>query len=123
MHTLIQLHNANCAACLNAIQDQILSQQRVRGVHVDAAHGCLEVDHDHDDPEVLVELLRRSLRGWQIAGNGEIVQVPEAPELTHVCRAAHAESNSTLGSNELGGEAPCLAHRLDNGEFRSDWPS
>ena len=89
MRTLIQLHSANCAACLNAVQDQLRSQQQIRAVHLDAAHGCIEVDHDHDDPEVIVALLQRSLRGWQMAGNGEIVQVPDTPELTHVCRSAH----------------------------------
>jgi hypothetical protein len=120
MRTLIQLHNANCSECLNAIQDQLRAQQRIRAVHLDAAHGCIEVDHDHDDPEVIVEQLRRSLRGWQIAANGEIVQVPEAPEVTHVCRSARAET--AAGANEFGGEAPCIAHLLDGAEFRADWP-
>ena len=122
MRTLIQLHNANCAECLNAIEDQLRSQREVRSVHLDAAHGCIEVDHDHDDPEVIVALLRHSLRGWQIAGNGEIVQVPETPELTHVCRVASDASTSTASSSDLGGESPCHSHLLDDAEIRSDWP-
>ncbi len=122
MRTLIQLHNANCAACLNAIQDQLRSERSVGTVHLDAAHGCIEVEHDHDDPEVIVELLRRSLRGWQIAGNGEIVQVPEAPELTHVCLSTGDGSTSEACSDELGGESPCFEHLLDDAEIRADWP-
>jgi hypothetical protein len=49
--------------------------------------GCVEVEHDHDDPTALVGLLRESLRGWDIAGNGEIVQIGTEAELTHVCNA------------------------------------
>jgi hypothetical protein len=50
--------------------------------------GCVEVEHDHDDPTALVSLLRGSLRGSEIASNGEIVQIGTAAELTRVC-AAH----------------------------------
>lgn len=121
MRTLIQLHNANCAECLNAIQDQLRGQHRVATVHLDAAHGCIEIEHDHDDPDVILELLRSRLRGWRMAGNGEIVQVPETPELTHVCRSEDGP-NSTTCSGDLGGESPCFAHLLDDAEIRSDWP-
>ncbi len=121
MRTLIQLHNANCAECLNAIQDQLRDLPRVRAVRLDAAHGCIQVDHDHDDSDVIVELLRGSLRGWQVAGNGEIVQVPETPELAHVCRLAGDGSTTPRPANELGGESPCFAHLLDDAELRADW--
>lgn len=50
-----------------------------------ATAGCLEVDHDHDDPSALTDLLLQSLHGWQVADNGEIVMVTTDPELTHEC--------------------------------------
>jgi hypothetical protein len=49
--------------------------------------GCVGVEHDHDDPTALVDLLRGSLRGWEIAGNGEIVQIGTEAELADVCAA------------------------------------
>ena len=85
MRTLIRVENANCTDCLNAIQDVLMARSLVRSVQLHAADGCIEVEHDHDEPDALVELLRTSLRGWQIADNGEIIQVPSVPEAAHVC--------------------------------------
>jgi hypothetical protein len=120
MRTFIQLHDANWPECLNAVQDRLRRHDRVQAVHLDTSHGCILVDHDHGEPEAIVDLLRRYLHGWQVAGNGEIVQVPETPELVHVCRATTtAERASTPRSSELGGEAPCWAHQLDDLDLRT----
>lgn len=121
MRTLIRVENANCTDCLNAIQETLLARSLVRSVHLHAADGCIEVEHDHDAPDALVELLRTSLRGWQMADNGEIMQTPSIPEVAHVCHVHAAQSQPTplpgsdasdLGG-DLGGESPCFAHLLD----------
>ena len=85
MRTLIRVENANCTDCLNAIQDAQMERTLVRSVQLHSADGCIEVEHDHDEPDALVELLRTSLRGWQIADNGEIIQVPSVPAAAHAC--------------------------------------
>jgi hypothetical protein len=117
MRTLIRVRNANCPDCLNAIQDELLTRDRVHAVRIHAADGCLEVDHDHDRPDAIVGLLRRSLLGWQIADNGEVVQVAAVPELAHVCHVRHPGAqpshDETRQLSELGGESPCFAHLLD----------
>ena len=82
MRTLIRVENANCTDCLNTIQDVLMARSLVKSVQLHAADGCIEVEHNHDEPEALVELLRTSLRGWQMADNGEIIQIPSIP---HTC--------------------------------------
>lgn len=118
MKTLIRVQNANCPDCLNAIQDTLMARPLVQSVHVHAADGCIEVHHDHDAPDKLVELLGSSLRGWQMADNGEIIQVPTNPVVAHVCHLHSSQSQpaaiDTSDSIDLGGESPCLAHLLDD---------
>lgn len=109
MRTLIRVEHANCTHCLNAIEDALMARSLVRAVRLHAADGCIEVDHDHDDPGALVELLQKSLRGWQMAGNGEIVQTPSIPSVAHVCQRDDTRSAST----DPGGDAPCASHPLD----------
>jgi hypothetical protein len=118
MRTLIRVENANCTDCLNTIQDVLTARSLVKSVQLHAADGCIEVEHNHDEPEALVELLRTSLRGWQMADNGEIIQIPSIPEVKHLCHlhdtqpqpAARRSSYST----DVGGESPCFAHLLDS---------
>ncbi len=121
MRTLIRVENANCTDCLNAIQDTLMARPLVRSVHLHAADGCIEVEHDHDVPDALVEVLRSSLRGWQMADNGEIMQTPSIPAVAHVCHVHDARSQpeplpdphaGDLGA-DLGGESPCFAHLID----------
>jgi len=118
MKTLIRVQNANCTDCLNAIQDTLTARPLVQTVHVHAADGCIEVEHDHDAPGELVELLGSSLRGWQMAGNGEIMQVPTNPAVAHVCHLRDSPTEpaaiDTSENIDLGGESPCLAHLLDD---------
>jgi len=85
MHTLVRVENANCSWCMNAVRDELLARPLVRDVQMSATAGCLEVEHDHDDPSALTGLLQQSLRGWQVADNGEIVQVTTNPTLTGEC--------------------------------------
>lgn len=120
MRTLIRVENANCPDCLNAIQDVLMARALVQSVHIHAADGCIEVEHDHDAPDELVELLGTSLRGWQMADNGEIMQVPTNPAVAHVCHLHDSQSQpaafDTSASIDLGGESPCLAHLLDDSD-------
>lgn len=74
---------------MNAVRDELLARPLVRHVRMSAMSGCLEVDHDHDDPSALTGLLQQSLRGWQVTDNGEIVQLTTNPTLTSEC-ALHA---------------------------------
>jgi hypothetical protein len=94
-----------------------MARPLVQTVHVHAAYGCIEVEHDHDAPDELVELLGSSLRGWQMAGNGEITQISTNPEVAHVCHLHDSPSRppaiETLESIDLGGESPCFAHLVD----------
>jgi hypothetical protein len=120
MKTLIRVQNANCPDCLNSIQDTLMARPLVQTVHVHAADGCIEVEHEHDAPEELVELLGRSLRGWRMADNGEIMQVPTSPVVADVCHLHDsrppAAAIDAWGSIDLGGESPCFAHLVDDEE-------
>ena len=118
MKTLIRVDNANCAECLNEIQDVLMARALVRSVHLHAADGCIEVEHDHDAPDELVDLLGTSLRGWQMADNGEIMQVSTTPAVAHICHLHDSPSQpvaiDTSEHLDLGGESPCFAHLLDD---------
>ncbi len=111
MRTLIRVRNANCTECLNAIHDELLARDQVRAVRIHTADGCLEVEHDHDEPGELIALLQRSLHGWQIADNGEVIEVESIAQIAHVCHLGHP--SHPVSSADLGGEAPCFAHLLD----------
>ncbi|MGY6501013.1 MAG: hypothetical protein ACXIVQ_09005 [Acidimicrobiales bacterium] len=85
MRTQILVENANCTFCIDAVRTELLARPLVRHVEMSATAGCLEVEHDHDDPAALVALLRASLHGSQVADNGEIVMIVTDPTLTHGC--------------------------------------
>jgi copper chaperone CopZ len=85
MRTLVQVENANCSYCMNDVRDELLARPLVRGVRLSATAGCWEVEHDHDDPQALTELLQRSLHGWQVSDNGEIVEVVNNPTQSGEC--------------------------------------
>ena len=85
MRTRVRVADANCPYCMNDVRDELLSRPLVHGVHTSAVAGCLEVDHDHDDPGALIAVLQRSLHGWQIADNGEVVMVMTHSELDDEC--------------------------------------
>lgn len=76
---------------MNAMRDELLARPLVRRVQMSAIAGCLEVDHDHDDPSALTGLLQQSLRGYRVTDNGEIVQITTNPTLTGEC-AVHASA-------------------------------
>ena len=75
METVVELANSNCGWCLRVMSDRLLARPRVRRVHLNAAAGCLVVEHDHDDPAALVAGIHDDLRGWELADNGERVMV------------------------------------------------
>ncbi|MFP5577568.1 MAG: hypothetical protein ACLGIZ_04935 [Acidimicrobiia bacterium] len=76
---------ANCSYCMNAVREELLARPLVHDVWQSATKGCLEVDHDHDDPGALIEILRRSLHAWEVADNGEIISVATTPEPMDHC--------------------------------------
>jgi hypothetical protein len=88
VQTIVQLANSNCIWCLNAMAHQLRARPLVRRVHLDASAGCLVVDHDHDDPGALVAGIEHDLRGWELAGNGEVVMVDLAVHEESRCRWA-----------------------------------
>ncbi|MBK5223625.1 MAG: hypothetical protein JJE52_12295 [Acidimicrobiia bacterium] len=89
MHTLVRVENANCTYCLNDVRDELLSRPLVRAVTMSAVAGCIDVEHDHDDPTALTEVLSTSLHGWQVASNAEIVMVTTTAEPSDECRWHH----------------------------------
>ncbi len=96
MRTRIEVENANCRYCVDAVRRELLARPGVHRVEVSSTAGCLEVDHDHDDPAALIELLHRSLHGSQVADNGEVVMITIDPVVTYDCSM----------------HLPRLAHRL-----------
>ncbi len=94
MHTLVRVENANCSYCMNAVRAELLTRPLVRHVQMSAVDGCLDVEHDHDDPAALIAVLTTSLHGWQAADNGEIVAVTTNSTLSTGC-AWHAPDNDT----------------------------
>lgn len=68
--------------------DQLRARPLVRRVHLAASAGCLVVDHEHDDPGALVAGIQHDLRGWELAGNGEVVMVDLAVHEDSQCRWA-----------------------------------
>ncbi|MGH9104429.1 MAG: hypothetical protein ACRDZX_01060 [Acidimicrobiales bacterium] len=60
--SLIQLSNSNCPWCLNNMVDRLQAHPAVRGVRLDAATGCLRVDHDCSDIADLMAGIRGNLR-------------------------------------------------------------
>jgi len=75
MQTIVQLGNSNCGSCLNAMADHLRGQSLVRRVRLNQATGCLVVDHERADPSSLIAEIRGIVRGWELAGNGEVVIV------------------------------------------------
>ncbi len=92
MRTVVQLANSNCAWCLNAMADNLGARPLVHGVEVNAAAGCLVVDHDHDDPAALLAEIHDDLRGWEQADNGEAVMVDLGVHEEAQCRWAPGDS-------------------------------
>lgn len=96
MRTLIQVDNANCVSCLNDARDALLARPLVRAVRSTATAGCWEIDHDHDDLGAITDLVRETLRGWEVADNGEIVMIATNPEVRDRC-AAHSTDQADTG--------------------------
>ena len=94
MRTVVHVENANCTYCMNEVREELLARPLVHAVHTSATAGCLDVEHD-DDPSALTDVLRRSLHGWQVADNGEVVSVRTMPELADHCTIHPASSLAT----------------------------
>lgn len=82
-----------CTYCMQDVRGALLARPLVHRVRMDAVAGCLEVDRDHDDPMVLTGLLRQSLRGWEIAGNGETIMISPTSEPSDGC-ASHSSNDA-----------------------------
>jgi hypothetical protein len=85
MRTLIQVDNANCTDCMTAVRDALLARPLVHAVRSSAVSGCWELDHDHDDLHAITDLVRQSLRGWEVADNGEVIMIATTPEVRDRC--------------------------------------
>lgn len=88
MRTLIELGNSNCPWCLNSMVDDLRASPHVFGVRSNAAYGCLEVDHDLDDPADVVVIIRDDLRGSIQASNGEVTMIELHPHPSAECPVA-----------------------------------
>lgn len=85
MRTLIRVDNANCTYCMNDVREALLARPLVRDVRSSAVAGCWELEHDHDDLTAIIDLVRQSLHGWEVAGNGEIIMIATTPEVADRC--------------------------------------
>ena len=85
MHTIIDLGNSNCSWCLNALAEHLRANDLVGEVHTNASTGCLEVDHDLDDPTKVIAVIAQDLRGSIQASNGESVLVALDPHVATEC--------------------------------------
>lgn len=99
MRTVVGLANSNCAFCLNLMSGRLAARPLVRSVHLDAAAGCLVVDHDHDDPEALVAQIHDDLRGWEVAENGERLMVDLGVHEESACPSARTVGGRQAGSD------------------------
>lgn len=84
MQTKLQVQNANCTFCMNAVKKELLERPLVNDVRSSATEGCWVVDHD-DDPAALIAILNQSLHGWNIATNGEIISVTTDSRISDHC--------------------------------------
>jgi hypothetical protein len=85
METNFEIGMANCPECLNTTRDELLADPLIHQVTIDSGRGCWQVNHDYKDPEIVAGMLHRSLRGWEVAGNGEIVMIGAAPKALLDC--------------------------------------
>ncbi|HXH58165.1 hypothetical protein [Iamia sp.] len=106
MRTVIRVESANCSWCMNAVRDELLARPLVHHVQMSAMAGCWEVVHDHDDPSALVDLLQQSLHGWQVASNGEIVQVTTSPVVAGECSWHSASADAAAPCEHGSGPGP-----------------
>jgi hypothetical protein len=100
---LCTVENANCTWVHERRTRRAARPPLVRHVRMSAMSGCLEVDHDHDDPSALTGLLQQSLRGWQVTDNGEIVQVnhqPHAHQRVRLARPGRTRVEELSGRTE-----------------------
>ncbi len=102
MRTIVGLANSNCSWCLNVMADRLAARPLVHAVHLDATSGCLVVDHDDDDPAVLVAEIHSNLRGWEMADNGEAVMVDLGVHEASACRRAATAPTATRGGEGSG---------------------
>lgn len=87
MKTFIHLDEANCPVCLDQVGDELRQRPLVSNVELSSISHCLEVEHDGDDVDALLGVVRTSLRGYLVADNGETVQVHGGAHIAHVCDA------------------------------------
>lgn len=93
-----------CTYCMHDVRKALFARPLVHHVRMDSVAGCLQVDHDHDDPTVLTGLLRQSLRGWEIAGNGETIMISTTSKLSDGCSwHSSGDAGDAAGSESQGG--------------------
>jgi hypothetical protein len=85
VHTIIDLGNSNCSWCLSAMAEHLRANDLVGEVRINASTGCLEADHDFDDPASVIATITQNLRGSVQASNGESVLVALHPHVASEC--------------------------------------
>jgi len=85
------------------MSDRLAARPLVRSVHVNAAAGCLVVEHDHDDPAALVAEIHDDLRGWEVGDNGETVMVDLDVHEESECRLAPGAPSPQSTADRQGG--------------------
>lgn len=113
MRTLVQVGGANCTFCMQDVRAELLSRPRVQQVNLWTPESCLEVVHEHDDVTAITDFLRRSLHGWEVADNGEIVMVETTPESVDRCQ----RHGSQVATGDSCSASPVVVGRRDRREL------
>ena len=101
MKTVVRIENTNCTYCVDDARKVLLESPLVHSVEMNAATGCLDVEHDFEGVSALTGLLRDAALNWEVADNGEIVMIASTCESSGRC-ARHPKGNPALSVPSAG---------------------
>ncbi len=100
MLTSIEVLNANCSYCLHSAREALLKYPGVQDVRIHQSDGYLQVEHNLRDPTELTSVLGRQLRGWTVAGNGEVEMTHTSPTVVDNCKV-HPDNSLGITTQEV----------------------
>ena len=101
MKTSVRIENTNCTYCVDDARRVLLESPLVQIVEMNAATGCLDVEHGFEGVSAITGLLRDAALNWEVADNGEIVMIASTCESSGRC-ARHPKGNPALSVPSAG---------------------